>query len=110
MAEVEASTEIRAEYLRAIENEEWELLPEPVYTMLLRAYGDYLGLDSERLVEEFKRRYEEPAEDEQPGRESLRGYGRRLQAAFAERGQGWLVLALGLAAGVALGALLAGLP
>ena len=31
MAEVEARTKIRAKYLRAIENEEWELLPGPVY-------------------------------------------------------------------------------
>ncbi len=65
MAEVEAHTKIRAKYLRAIENEEWELLPGPVYIRsFLRTYGDYLGLDSRMLVEEFKRRYEEPAEHE----------------------------------------------
>ena len=65
MAEVEARTKIRAKYLRAIENEEWELLPGPVYTKsFLRTYGDYLGLDSRMLVEEFKRRYEQPAEQE----------------------------------------------
>jgi hypothetical protein len=65
MAEVEASTKIRAKYLRAIENEEWDLLPGPVYIKsFLRTYGDYLGLDSRLLVEEFKRRYEEPAEHE----------------------------------------------
>src|SRR5438105_8953503 len=65
MAEVEARTKIRAKYLRAIENEEWDLLPGPVYIKsFLRTYGDYLGLDSRMLVEEFKRRYEEPAEHE----------------------------------------------
>src|SRR5918911_2837067 len=65
MAEVEARTKIRAKYLRAIENEEWGLLPGPVYIKsFLRTYGDYLGLDSRMLVEEFKRRYEEPAEQE----------------------------------------------
>lgn len=65
MAEVEARTKIRAKYLRAIENEEWELLPGPVYTKsFLRTYGDYLGLDSRMLVEEFKRRYEQPADHE----------------------------------------------
>lgn len=65
MAEVEAHTKIRAKYLRAIENEEWELLPGPVYIKsFLRTYGDYLGLDSRMLVEEFKRRYEQPAEHE----------------------------------------------
>jgi Helix-turn-helix domain len=65
MAEVEARTKIRAKYLRAIENEEWDLLPGPVYVKsFLRTYGDYLGLDSRMLVEEFKRRYEQPAEHE----------------------------------------------
>ncbi|MGN6167506.1 MAG: helix-turn-helix domain-containing protein, partial [Solirubrobacteraceae bacterium] len=56
IAEVEARTKIRAKYLRAIENEEWDLLPGPVYIKsFLRTYGDYLGLDSRMLVEEFKR-------------------------------------------------------
>ena len=31
ISEVESRTKIRAKYLRAIENEEWELLPGPVY-------------------------------------------------------------------------------
>jgi cytoskeletal protein RodZ len=65
MAEVEANTKIRAKYLRAIENEEWDLLPGPVYVKsFLRTYGDYLGLDSRMLVEDFKRQYERPADHE----------------------------------------------
>jgi cytoskeleton protein RodZ len=65
MSEVEARTKIRAKYLRAIENEEWDLLPGPVYAKsFLRTYGDYLGLDSRMLVEEFKRRYERPLDHE----------------------------------------------
>jgi hypothetical protein len=86
MAEVEARTKIRAKYLRAIENEEWDLLPGPVYIKsFLRTYGDYLGLDSRMLVEEFKRRYEEPPEHElhpiaplRREREADRGPRRRL--------------------------------
>lgn len=59
ISEVEAQTKIRAKYLRAIENEEWELLPGAVYAKsFLRTYGDYLGLDSRMLVDEFRRRYE----------------------------------------------------
>jgi cytoskeletal protein RodZ len=73
MAEVEARTKIRARYLRAIENEEWDVLPGPVYTKsFLRTYGDYLGLDSRMLVEEFKRHYEQPAEHELHAIASLR--------------------------------------
>jgi cytoskeleton protein RodZ len=63
MTEVEARTKIRAKYLRAIENEEWDLLPGPVYVKsFLRTYGDFLGLDSRMLVEEYKRRYERPSD------------------------------------------------
>jgi hypothetical protein len=65
IGEVEAETKIRAKYLRAIENEEWDLLPGPVYAKsFLRTYGDYLGLDSRMLVDEFRRRYEHPSEQE----------------------------------------------
>jgi cytoskeletal protein RodZ len=65
ITEVEARTKIRAKYLRALENEEWNLLPGPVYVRsFLKTYGDYLGLDSRLLVDEFKRRYEGPAEHE----------------------------------------------
>ncbi len=63
IGEVEAHTKIRAKYLRAIENEEWDLLPGPVYVKsFLRTYGDYLGLDSRMLVEDYKRRYERPSD------------------------------------------------
>ena len=63
ISEVEAQTKIRAKYLRAIENEEWDLLPGPIYAKsFLRTYSDYLGLDSRMLVDEFKRRYERPSE------------------------------------------------
>ena len=79
ISEVEARTKIRAKYLRAIENEEWDLLPGPVYAKsFLRTYGDFLGLDSRLLVDEFRRRYERPSDQElRPlaplGRERERG-------------------------------------
>jgi cytoskeleton protein RodZ len=65
ISEVEASTKIRAKYLRAIENEEWDLLPGPVYVRsFLRTYGEYLGLDWRMLTDEYKRRYEGPSDHE----------------------------------------------
>jgi cytoskeletal protein RodZ len=65
ISEVEARTKIRAKYLRAIENEEWDLLPGAVYVKsFLRTYGDFLGLDSRLLIDEFKRRYERPDDHE----------------------------------------------
>ncbi len=65
IGEVEARTKIRAKYLRAIENEEWDLLPGPVYVKsFLRTYGDFLGLDSRLLIDEYKRRFERPSDHE----------------------------------------------
>ncbi len=63
--EVETRTKIRAKYLRAIENEEWGLLPGDVYVKsFLRTYADYLGLDSRQLIDDYKRRYERPTDHE----------------------------------------------
>jgi cytoskeletal protein RodZ len=62
MTDVEAATKIRAKYLRALESEEWELLPGPTFVKtFLRTYADYLELDSRLLVEEYKQRFERPA-------------------------------------------------
>jgi cytoskeleton protein RodZ len=63
ITEVEEKTKIRAKYLRAMENEDFDLLPGPVYVRsFLRTYGDYLGLDSRMLIDEYRRRYERPGE------------------------------------------------
>jgi len=59
ITEIEAQTKIRAKYLRALENEEWDLLPGPTYVKtFLRTYADALGLDGRMLVEEYKLRHE----------------------------------------------------
>jgi hypothetical protein len=59
--ELEQSTKIRAKYLRALENEEFGLLPGPTYVRsFLRTYAEKLGLDANLLVEEFRAQYEEP--------------------------------------------------
>lgn len=63
--EVEVRTKIRAKYLRAIENEEWDLLPGEVYVKsFLRTYGDFLGQDTRQLLDDFKRQYEAPSDHE----------------------------------------------
>jgi cytoskeleton protein RodZ len=65
ISEVEAATKIRAKYLRALENEEWDLLPGPTFVKtFLRTYADYLGLDARNLVEEYRARYERPSAQE----------------------------------------------
>jgi cytoskeleton protein RodZ len=65
ISEVETRTKIRAKYLRAIENEEWDLLPGPIYVKsFLKTYAEYLGLDSRMLIDDYKRRYERPVDGE----------------------------------------------
>lgn len=65
ITEVEQATKIRAKYLRAIENEEWALLPGSTFVKsFIREYADYLDLDARALVEEYKLRYERPSESE----------------------------------------------
>lgn len=65
ITEVEQATKIRAKYLRAIENEEWSLLPGSTFVKsFIREYADYLDLDARSLVEEYKLRYERPSENE----------------------------------------------
>jgi cytoskeleton protein RodZ len=76
---VESATKIRAKYLRALENEEWDQLPGPTFVRtFLRTYAEYLGLDPKVLVEEYKQRFERPGpQDLMPF--SPRGTGRRVQ-------------------------------
>ena len=58
ITEVEAATKIRAKYLRALENEEWDLLPGPTFVKtFLRTYAEYLGLDGQLYVDEYNSRY-----------------------------------------------------
>jgi cytoskeletal protein RodZ len=63
VSEIEAQTKIRAKYLRALENEEWGLLPGPTFVKsFLRTYAQALGLDGKALVEEYRLHHEGPSE------------------------------------------------
>jgi hypothetical protein len=56
---VEQRTKIRIKYLRALENEEWDVLPGPAYAKgFLRTYAQFLGLDGDALVDEYRRTVE----------------------------------------------------
>jgi hypothetical protein len=64
---VEEATKIRAKYLRALENEEWSVLPGPSYIKsFLRTYAEFLGVDAHMLVEEYRARFEQPEQLELP--------------------------------------------
>ncbi len=65
VSEIEAQTKIRARYLRALENEEWDLLPGPTFIKsFLRTYAGALGLDGKALVEEYRVNFEHSGEQE----------------------------------------------
>lgn len=50
----------RREYLEAIENSQWQNLPEPPFAQgLVRSYATYLGLDAEHTLALFRREYDE---------------------------------------------------
>jgi len=56
LEQVEASTKIRVRFLRALENEEWDVLPGETYARsFIRTYANLLGLDGARLAEEHRR-------------------------------------------------------
>jgi cytoskeletal protein RodZ len=56
---IEERTKIRIKYLRALENEEWDVLPSNAYAKgFLRTYAQLLGLDADALVDEYRRQVE----------------------------------------------------
>ena len=56
--EVEQATKIRPKYLRALEDEQFDILPGQTYVKgFLRSYAEYLGLDGQLYVDEYNSRY-----------------------------------------------------
>ena len=65
LSEAEEGTKIRNKYLRALEDERFEVLPAHTYVKgFLRSYADFLGLDGQLYVDEYNSRYV-TGEDEQ---------------------------------------------
>jgi Helix-turn-helix domain len=78
--EIEQATKIRGKYLRALEEEQFDVLPAQTYVKgFLRSYADYLGLDGQLYVDEFNSRYvrgEFEDEEEQAYRPRIAAGGR----------------------------------
>ena len=65
-SEVEQATKIRGKYLRALEDEQFDILPGQTYVKgFLRTYAEYLGLDGQLYVDEYNSRYI-PGDEETP--------------------------------------------
>jgi cytoskeleton protein RodZ len=55
---IEAETKIRGKYLRALEEEQFEVLPGDTYVKgFLRTYADYLGLEGQLYLDEYNSRF-----------------------------------------------------
>ena len=56
--ELEERTKIRPKYLRALEDEQFDILPAPTYVKgFLRSYAESLGLDGQPFVDEYNSRF-----------------------------------------------------
>jgi cytoskeleton protein RodZ len=57
-AQAELATKVRGKYLRALEDEQFEMLPAETYVKgFLRTYAEYLGLDGQLYVDEYNSRF-----------------------------------------------------
>ncbi len=106
--EVESAIKIRARYLQAMENEEWDALPGGAYTRgFIRTYASYLGLDGERLADDYRRSTAPPGGERAPKRVEPVPTGGRGSRPRIPRGVLATALILGLIA-VVIGIGLAG--
>ena len=108
VAECELQTKIRAKYLRAMENEEFDALPAPAYIRgFLRSYAEFLGLDGDLMLDEYESRGPLPergVDSETARRRSTRSPQQRLSRP-SRRGTEGQLLAAALTAVLSLSAL-----
>jgi transcriptional regulator with XRE-family HTH domain len=90
LEQVGEATCIGRRYLRALEEERFELLPGDAYAKgFLRAYAEFLGLDAQRYLDEYSARLAERAPEPALVAQSLRLRRRRAPLAWLRR---WQVL------------------
>jgi hypothetical protein len=67
--DLELTTKIRPKYLRALEDENFDILPAPTYVRgFLRSYAEALGLDGQPFVDEYNSRFAVGPDEEMPVR------------------------------------------
>jgi cytoskeletal protein RodZ len=96
--QVEAEIKVRAKYLRALEEEEFDSLPSGTYVRgFLRAYASYLGLDGRLFVDEYASRFGTRHDDEL--------FRRRRERPMTQRRESSSAVLVALIAVVAIGVL-----
>jgi cytoskeletal protein RodZ len=98
--ELEQGTKIRGKYLRALEDEQFDVLPAQTYVKgFLRSYAEHLGLDGQLYVDEYNSRFvvgEEDHPQSRPRRSAPPSRGVQVQSRVV------LLTLLGIAAVTAL--------
>ncbi|MEG6521730.1 helix-turn-helix domain-containing protein [Desulfotomaculum sp. 1211_IL3151] len=90
---LEEATKIRAKYLEALENENFDILPGPVYAKaFLRTYAKYLELDTEEIMAEYNGLSKN--NDTQPQAEETKPFDPEATTSIAKK---WKYLVAGLA-------------
>jgi cytoskeleton protein RodZ len=57
--DVEDATKIRSKYLQALESDDFEVIPGPTFVIaFLRTYGEFMGLDTVPLLDEYRSRFQ----------------------------------------------------
>jgi cytoskeleton protein RodZ len=80
---VEADTKIRAKYLRALEEEHFDILPGDTYVKgFLRTYAEFLGLDGQLYVDEYNSRFAREEEFPVQSPSARRPRPRRMESNF----------------------------
>jgi len=59
LEEIQTRTKINIDFLNALENGEFDLLPEPYIRLFLRAYSTEIGLDSKKILNQFEQYFNE---------------------------------------------------
>ena len=75
LEDIEKALKISIEYLRAIEKDDYKLLPADLFTKsYLRSYSGILGLESDHILDLYNKQFGTPTEKEtKPPKKQLRG-------------------------------------
>lgn len=72
--EVAAATKIQPKFIRALEENRFEVCPGGVFVKgFLKAYASYLKLDAEELIELYKKQYNQPTQQKPLAKEGRAG-------------------------------------
>jgi cytoskeletal protein RodZ len=66
-AQIELGTKIRSKYIKALEDEQFAMLPaQPYVKGFLRTYAEFLGLDGQLYVDEYNSRFVVEGQEDAP--------------------------------------------